>query len=731
MTSIARSELRSYKQLPQIWYQIQTKFRDEPRPKAGLLRVRQFLMKDSYSFDLDEPGLDASYLLHDRAYRAIFDRCGLEYVVVEADSGAMGGSQSQEFMVYTEAGEDLIASSPSGYAANLEKATSKLLPVQDLAPTGDGLPELVHTPGKASIADVTAFFGIAASQDIKCVAFMGETASHKPGDPLRPIVAFLRGDHFVNETKLNAIAGIGRPPPMLPEELELHIADPPASSAPSASRRSMTQGSLNGLNSGKPLDKLKGVLRDDPGPDEARPSFSRPSSSRTTVILDARPRPAAENIDLPAPTSSTIHLRNRLGRPRHRRNRPPKTYATSAKTSSDPLDRPALFASEKRSKIGHIFKLGTRYTESMGATRPQRAPARKPPPSWAATASVWNASSSPPSSKVSRKINRFGQPHLRSATAAIAPFTGRRHRHQRQAKRPSASKPARHVASGPRAGRPRRPPRRSRRARRCQVQRRRHHRYPLQNHHRQSALPMALLSSLDRLQQRIRRMSPYRPKSSPISPPASQPLTSAPQPPTSPSPRRNRLRGSNAWPSRCQYRSSERWRSRHRRNDPRQPRRTSLFRHPFVRLVFSSSSSSIFLVVEPSFAIYFYQHYQDRRRRPPRRWPVVCPRRPDLRRPARGPYRPVASQRTSHRSQDLRRRRLRRQLPSSAPTSLRGTDSHLHQSPARSPTTPPMVPPSSPPTGPDGGKVQSITAENGAPPCAPTSSSRKLITSPL
>ena len=91
MTSIARNELRSYKQLPQIWYQIQTKFRDEPRPKSGLLRVRQFIMKDSYSFDIDAAGLDRSYDLHDAAYRRIFTRCGLEFVAVEADSGAMGG----------------------------------------------------------------------------------------------------------------------------------------------------------------------------------------------------------------------------------------------------------------------------------------------------------------------------------------------------------------------------------------------------------------------------------------------------------------------------------------------------------------------------------------------------------------------------------------------------------------------------------------------------------------
>src|SRR6204780_4001434 len=144
MTDIARKELRSYKQLPQIWYQIQTKFRDEPRPKAGLLRVRQFTMKDSYSFDLDAAGLDRSFDLHDAVYRRIFTRCGLKFVAVDADSGAMGGSQSEEFMVYTDAGEDLIASYPvCGYAANTEKATSVLEPVTEMEATGDGLPELV------------------------------------------------------------------------------------------------------------------------------------------------------------------------------------------------------------------------------------------------------------------------------------------------------------------------------------------------------------------------------------------------------------------------------------------------------------------------------------------------------------------------------------------------------------------------------------------------------------
>src|SRR5712675_3001400 len=109
-TVIARDELRSYRQLPQTWYQIQNKFRDEPRPKSGLLRVRQFTMKDSYSFDIDAAGLDVSYKKHYDVYCRIFDRCGLKYMVVEADSGAMGGSQSHEFMVTSDAGEDQIVS---------------------------------------------------------------------------------------------------------------------------------------------------------------------------------------------------------------------------------------------------------------------------------------------------------------------------------------------------------------------------------------------------------------------------------------------------------------------------------------------------------------------------------------------------------------------------------------------------------------------------------------------
>ncbi|HSU18443.1 MAG TPA: proline--tRNA ligase, partial [Acidobacteriaceae bacterium] len=351
MTSIARNELRSYKQLPQIWYQIQTKFRDEPRPKSGLLRVRQFIMKDSYSFDLDPAGLDESYNKHDAAYRAIFTRCGLEFVAVDADSGAMGGSQSQEFMVYTEAGEDLIASSASGYAANMEKATSQLPPVTDLDATSD-TPELVHTPGKASIADVTEFFGIQAAQDIKCVAFMGSRSGHPAGEPLRPVVAFLRGDHQVNETKLNAIAGTAELRPMMPEELELHIGGPAGYLGPVGIAQIMTEGSLNGLKSGKALDKLKGVSRD-----------NATEGLRTIVVLDT----GLQN------RKNLVAGANKLDF--HYKNVTPGrdfTWTVAADIRNvnegelDPAGGQPLRLG-KAVEIGHIFKLGYKYSSSMGA----------------------------------------------------------------------------------------------------------------------------------------------------------------------------------------------------------------------------------------------------------------------------------------------------------------------------------------------------------------------------
>jgi prolyl-tRNA synthetase len=197
-TAIARAELRSYRQLPQIWYQIQTKFRDEPRPKSGLLRVRQFTMKDAYSFDVDQAGLDRSYQDQRRAYEKIFTRCGLDFVVVQAHSGAMGGSGSQEFMVRTDAGEDLVAACPKcRYAANTETATSRVPAEQDGA--GPAAVERFATPGALTIEALEqAPHSVPARRQLKTLVYVADD---------KPVVVVVRGDQELNEAKLQTATG--------------------------------------------------------------------------------------------------------------------------------------------------------------------------------------------------------------------------------------------------------------------------------------------------------------------------------------------------------------------------------------------------------------------------------------------------------------------------------------------------------------------------------------------
>lgn len=211
MTTIARGELRSYKQLPQIWYQIQTKFRDEPRPKSGLLRVRQFIMKDSYSFDMGPEGLDVAYDKHHAAYCRIFDRCGLKYVVVEAHSGAMGGSQSHEFMVKSDAGEDFVVQcAKCGYAANLEKAVSNASAKLGEDPEGDLAPEEFHTPGKKTIAEIAEFTGLPETSQQKSLVMVADG---------KPVLALVRGDHSLSETKFASAVGATDIRPAHPAEI--------------------------------------------------------------------------------------------------------------------------------------------------------------------------------------------------------------------------------------------------------------------------------------------------------------------------------------------------------------------------------------------------------------------------------------------------------------------------------------------------------------------------------
>ena len=356
MTSIARSELRSYKQLPQIWYQIQTKFRDEPRPKAGLLRVRQFTMKDSYSFDLDTASLDKSYDQHDVAYRKIFSRCGLKFVAVDADSGAMGGSQSQEFMVYTDAGEDLIASCPvCGYAANLEKATSRLDPVTEMEPTGGGMPELVHTPGCAAISDVAEFFKISPASDIKCVAYMAQTRQDQGTEPgqhggtRQAVAVFLRGDHQVNETKLIGVLSAA-----------LQSQGPVTRPQSVSELRPMDADDLAHF-----LHAPAGFL----GPVGLQHT-EKPMSGALTVVID-KSLEGRKNLVAGA-NKLDYHLRNVV---------PGRDFSWTIaadirsvnedeacpQTAHDGSPCEGKLVVGKAVEVGHIFKLGSRYTESMGA----------------------------------------------------------------------------------------------------------------------------------------------------------------------------------------------------------------------------------------------------------------------------------------------------------------------------------------------------------------------------
>jgi len=331
MTSIALKELRSYKQLPQIWYQIAPKFRDEPRPKSGLLRVRQFMMKDAYSFDIDAAGLDVSYKKHYEAYCRIFDRCGLKYMVVEADSGAMGGKESHEFMVRTPAGEDQIVSCDGcDYAANMEKATSKLEAVEDLKAEGDGKPLEVHTPGQKTIEDVARFLGVLPKNKIKTLALMADEKDGKTGKiRSRAIVVLMRGDHQLNEAKLNGTVGVATRP-MEEGEIKALFKSPAGYLGPL------------GIEWAKDLKK-----------DTALPVLlvDKALEGRTNLIAGAN--------------REDYHVKNLTpGKEFH-----PTAYADlRAVTAGDacPSCGKALRI-DTAVEIGHIFKLGYRYTDSMGA----------------------------------------------------------------------------------------------------------------------------------------------------------------------------------------------------------------------------------------------------------------------------------------------------------------------------------------------------------------------------
>jgi prolyl-tRNA synthetase len=320
-TSLARNEIRSYKQLPQIWYQIQTKFRDEARPKSGVLRVRQFIMKDAYSFDLDQAGQDRSFEDQRQAYVRIFSRCGLQFSMVEASSGAMGGSASNEFMVRSDAGEDLIVVCEAcGYAANLEKATSRLAELPPDAPSLDA-PEKFSTPGVRTIEALTEVpYNAAAVQQIKTLIYVATIEGKEPA----MVLALLRGDHQLHETKLADSIGASEVRPAQDDEIVALLGAHP--------------GSLGAHG----VDR-KRVL---------------------TVIADEALR-GRENMVTGA-NEDDHHIR---GVSVERHIAPDRWASLRVVNSGEHCLRcdEGLLEVFKAVEIGHIFKLGTKYSLSMGA----------------------------------------------------------------------------------------------------------------------------------------------------------------------------------------------------------------------------------------------------------------------------------------------------------------------------------------------------------------------------
>jgi prolyl-tRNA synthetase len=322
MADIARGELRSYRQLPQLWYQLQLKFRDEARPKSGLMRLRQFIMKDSYSFDLDDAGLDVSYRKHHDAYCAIFSRCGLDYQIVEAHSGTMGGSQSHEFMVISDAGEDRIAvcAQECRYAANLDKAGAGVPPVADSEE--DRAPEVFSTPNVRTIEALVAFTGVAPQFLMKSVAYAIPAQESEGGAEQRApqlVLVLVRGDHEVNEAKLgDALSGVAFRPAH-PEEIQAAFGAEP--------------GFLGPLG-------LKGVR----------------------ILIDEALR-GRRNLSTGA---NRGHYHVRYVTPE--RDFTGEYHDLRLVADGDPCPRcgrPLKVAAAI--EVGHIFKLGRRYAEAMGA----------------------------------------------------------------------------------------------------------------------------------------------------------------------------------------------------------------------------------------------------------------------------------------------------------------------------------------------------------------------------
>ena len=310
ITDIARRELRSYKQLPLNWYQIQTKFRDEIRPRFGVMRSREFVMKDAYSFDLDEEGLRESYRKMHDAYEAIFTRLGLKFRIVDADSGEIGGSRSQEFHVLADSGEDAIAyCDADNYASNIETAETTR-PDGD-RPAATQAMEKIETPGVRTIEALCEDLGVTAQQTLKTLIVEGDDG---------PVALALRGDHELNAVKAQKIPGVASP---------LTMADP-------ATIRQVTG---------------------------AEPGFAGPIGLDIPVFYDHATAGMADFVV--GANEKDAHIKGvNFGRDIDE----PETVDIRNVVEGDPTPGGSGTLSIARGiEVGHIFQLGTKYSEALGA----------------------------------------------------------------------------------------------------------------------------------------------------------------------------------------------------------------------------------------------------------------------------------------------------------------------------------------------------------------------------
>jgi len=308
ITSIVRANVQSYRDLPLILYQIQTKFRDEPRPRAGLVRVREFTMKDAYSFDADDESLDRSYRAMERAYRNIYRRCGLPVLVAEADSGAIGGKDSQEFILATPSGEDtIITCSGCDYTANAEKAAGVYagLPMEPERPL-----EEVRTPGIKTIADLASFLGVPIAKTLKAVFYMSDGEL---------VFITIRGDLDVNEVKLKNA---------------LHSNDLRMASDEEVKDAGLVAGSASAIG----ITEIKRV--GDPSITQGR-NFVAGANKPDTHLQGANyPRDFQLDLLTDIALAQPGHLCTRCGH---------------------------TLESTRGIEVGHIFKLGTFYSDALGA----------------------------------------------------------------------------------------------------------------------------------------------------------------------------------------------------------------------------------------------------------------------------------------------------------------------------------------------------------------------------